>query len=197
MAAGAARETEFHTRRRLNKRNLSGSNKMADEQQSGAAAAAEGEAAAQQLLLQRVYLKDLSFESPAAPDVFRKQYQPQVSLDLRTRSSAMEDDHHEVVLTITITAKIEEETAFLVEVQQAGIFYVKGIEGEELRRILAIYCPNVLFPYARETIDTIVTKGTYPALMLAQVNFEGLYAQAMQQAQQQNEAAEAGGEAAH
>ncbi len=167
---------------------------MADEQQTGAAAAAEGEGQ-QQLVMQRVYLKDLSFESPSAPDVFRKQYQPQVNLDLRTRSNAMEEDNYEVVLTITITAKIEEDTAFLVEVQQGGVFYVKGIEGEELRRILAIYCPNVLFPYARETIDTIVTKGTFPALMLAQVNFEGLYAQAMQQAQQQAEA-ETGGEAA-
>jgi preprotein translocase subunit SecB len=166
---------------------------MADEQQTGAAGAAE-DAAQQQLVLQRVYLKDLSFESPGAPDIFRKQYQPQVNLDLRTRSNAMEEGNYEVVLTITVTAKIEEDTAFLVEVQQAGVFYVKGIEGDELRRILGVYCPSVLFPYARESIDTIVTKGTFPALMLAQVNFEGLYAQAIQQAQQQAET-EAGGEA--
>ena len=167
---------------------------MAEEQQTGAAGAAEG-AAQQQLVLQRVYLKDLSFESPGAPDIFRKQYQPQVNLELRTRSNAMDEGNFEVVLTITITAKIEEDTAFLVEVQQAGVFYVKGIEGDELRRILGVYCPNVLFPYARESIDTIVTKGTFPALMLAQVNFEGLYAQALQQSQQQAEA-QAGDEAA-
>lgn len=165
---------------------------MADEQQNGAAAAA-GEAQ-QQLVMQRVYLKDLSFESPASPGVFRKQYQPQVSVDLRTQSNGVDDDNYEVILTITITAKLDDETAFLVEVQQAGIFLIRGIEGEDLRRILAIYCPNVLFPYARETIDNIVTKGTFPALMLAQVNFEGLYAQALQQAQKQAE--EAGGEAA-
>ena len=168
---------------------------MADEQQNGAAAAA-GEEAGQQFVLQRVYLKDLSFESPGAPAIFRKDYKPQVNVDLRTRSNAIEG-----VLRITITAKLDDETAFLAEVQQAGIFFVRGIEGEELRRILAIYCPNVLFPYARETIDNIVTKGTFPALMLAQINFDALYAQAVQQAQQQAaegegaEAAESGGEA--
>ena len=165
---------------------------MADEQQIDAAAAA-GEAQ-QQFVLQRVYLKDLSFESPGTPGVFRKQYQPQVSVDLRTQSTGIENDNYEAVLTVTITAKLDDETAFLVEVQQAGIFLIRGIEGEELRRILAIYCPNVLFPYARETIDSTVVRGTFPALMLAQVNFEALYAQAMQQAQKQAE--EAGGEAA-
>ena len=169
---------------------------MADEQQNNGAGAAAGEPQ-QQFVLQRVYLKDVSFESPGSPDVFRKSYQPQVNVDLRTRSNSLDDDNYEIILTVTITAKIEEETAFLVEVQQAGIFLIRGIEGEELRRILAIYCPNVLFPYARETIDTIVTKGTFPALMLAQVNFEALYAQAVQQAQQQAEAsAQSGGEAA-
>ncbi len=164
---------------------------MADEQQNGAAAAA-GEQAEQQFVLQRVYLKDLSFESPGAPDIFRKEYKPQVNVDLRTKSNTIEGDNYEVVLTITITAKLGEETAFLAEVQQAGIFFVRGIEGEELRRILAIFCPNTLFPYARETIDTIVTKGTFPALMMAQINFEALYVQALQQAAQQQAGAEGG-----
>lgn len=167
---------------------------MADEQQNNGSGAATGEAQ-QQFVLQRVYLKDVSFESPGAPEVFRKSYQPQISLDLRTRSNNLGEDNHEIILTVTITAKIDDETAFLVEVQQAGIFLVRGIEGEELRRILAIYCPNVLFPYARETVDTIVTKGTFPALMLAQVNFEALYTQAVQQAEQQA-AAQSGGEVA-
>lgn len=167
---------------------------MADEQQNNGSGAAAGEAQ-QQFVLQRVYLKDVSFESPGAPEVFRKSYQPQISLDLRTRSNNLGEDNHEIILTVTITAKIDDETAFLVEVQQAGIFLVRGIEGEELRRILAIYCPNVLFPYARETVDTIVTKGTFPALMLAQVNFEALYTQAVQQAEQQA-ASQSGGEAA-
>ncbi|MEE4192286.1 MAG: protein-export chaperone SecB [Halieaceae bacterium] len=160
---------------------------MADEQQNGAeaaGAAAEGQPQ-QEFVLQRVYLKDLSYESPGAPNVFRKEYRPAVNVDLRTQSNAMENDAYEVTLTITITAKLQEETAFLIEVQQSGIFSIRGIADEELRRILGIYCPNVLFPYARETIDNVVTKGTFPALMLAQVNFEGLYAQALQQAQQQ------------
>lgn len=160
---------------------------MADEQQNGAeaaGAAAEGQPQ-QEFVLQRVYLKDLSYESPGAPNVFRKEYRPAVNVDLRTQSNAMENDAYEVTLTITITAKLQEETAFLIEVQQSGIFSIRGIVDEELRRILGIYCPNVLFPYARETIDNVVTKGTFPALMLAQVNFEGLYAQALQQAQQQ------------
>lgn len=160
---------------------------MADEQQNGAeaaGAAAEGQPQ-QEFVLQRVYLKDLSYESPGAPHVFRKEYRPAVNVDLRTQSNAMDNDAYEVTLTITITAKLQEETAFLIEVQQSGIFSIRGIVDEELRRILGIYCPNVLFPYARETIDNVVTKGTFPALMLAQVNFEGLYAQALQQAQQQ------------
>lgn len=165
---------------------------MADEQQTEAAGAAEQ--AQQQFVLQRVFLKDLSFESPGGPNIFRKEYKPQVNVDLRTTSNNIEGDNFEVVLTITITAKLEEETAFLCEVQQAGIFFVSGLQGEEMRRILAIYCPNVLFPYARETIDNVVTKGTFPALMLAQINFEALYVQALQQAQQQ--AAAEGGAAA-
>jgi len=164
---------------------------MADEQQNDPAGAADTPAQ-QQFALQRVYLKDLSFESPATPGIFRQEYKPQVNVDLRTRSSKIQEDNYEIVLTITVTAKMEEQTVFLIEVQQAGIFLVSGIEGEELRQVLAIFCPNMLFPYARETIDNIATRGTFPALMLAQVNFEGLYAQAVQQAQQKA-AAEAQG----
>ncbi len=162
---------------------------MADEEQNGTEAAASpqgqnGQGSEQQFVMQRVFLKDLSFESPASPGIFRQDYKPAVNVDLRTRSSQIDPDHYEVVLTITITAKVEEETAFLVEVQQAGIFLVRGLEGESLRQILSIYCPNMLFPYAREVIDNTVVKGTFPALMMAQVNFEALYAQAVQQAQQ-------------
>ncbi len=177
---------------------------MAEEEQNGAGAEAaagqEGQDGGQQFALQRVYLKDLSFESPGAPDIFRKEYQPAVNVDLRTRSTSIEDDLYEVLLTITVTAKIGEDTAFLVEVQQGGIFTVRGLEGENLRRVLAVFCPNMLFPYAREVIDNTVVKGTFPALMMAQVNFEVLYLQAIQKAQEQAAAqggqAEAGDEAA-
>lgn len=138
----------------------------------------------QQFSVQRIYTKDLSFESPATPAVFRKQWQPKVNVDLNTKSSAIDaEGNFEVVLAITITAKMEEETAFLVEVQQAGIFHIKGFDGDDLRRILGTAAPNVLFPYARETIDTLCVKGGFPAIMLSPVNFDAVYQQALAQAQ--------------
>lgn len=140
---------------------------------------------AQQFALQRLYIKDLSFESPLGAKVFAKQWRPQVKVDLNTASDRVADDQYEVILTITVTAKIEEENAFLVEVQQAGLFHVKGLEGEALRRVLSIMCPNILFPYAREAIDGLVTRGSFPALMLQPINFEALYMQARQQQEQQ------------
>jgi len=149
----------------------------------------------QQFTVQRIYTKDLSFESPSTPAVFKKQWQPKVAVELNTKSEAVDaEGNFEVILSITITAKIEEETAFLVEVQQAGIFYIKGFEGEDLRRILGTAAPNVLFPYARETIDTLCVKGAFPALMLAPVNFDAVYQQALVQSQA---AAKGGAAAAH
>jgi len=167
---------------------------MAEEEQNTTeAAGAAGQEAqeGQQFVLQRVYLKDLSFESPNAPGVFRQEYKPAVNVDLRTRSALVDGDNYEVILTVTITAKLGEDTAFLVEVQQGGIFMIRGLQDEGLRQVLSIFCPNMLFPYAREVIDNIIVKGTFPALMLAQVNFEALYAQAVRQSQQQA-AAQAG-----
>jgi preprotein translocase subunit SecB len=138
----------------------------------------------QQFTVQRIYVKDLSFESPSTPAVFRKQWQPKLNVDLNTRSNAIDSDgNFEVVLSITITAKLEEETAFLAEVQQAGIFFVKGFEGEDLRRILGTAAPNVLFPYARETLDSICVRGAFPPIVLAPVNFDAVYQQALLQAQ--------------
>jgi len=161
-------------------------NSGADTPAAAGAGTAEG-AQQQQFVMQRVYVKDMSFESPGAPAMFKQEWKPQMGIDLRTKSTSIDDDNYEVVLTLTVTAKLDDETAFLVEVQQAGIFFVRGMKGEDLRRVLAILCPNMLFPYARETIDGIVTKGTFPALMLAQVNFDGLYQQAMQRAQENAE----------
>ncbi len=156
---------------------------MADEQ-----TAAQAEQQQQQFVMQRIYTKDLSFEAPGTPGVFKQQWQPKVSVDLNTNSSAIDDaGNFEVVLTITVTAKLEEETAFLIEVQQAGIFFVKGIEGEQLRRVLGTAAPNILFPYARETIDSVCVRGAFPPVMLAPVNFEALYQQALQQQAQANQ----------
>jgi preprotein translocase subunit SecB len=138
----------------------------------------------QQFTVQRIYTKDLSFESPATPEVFKKQWQPKVAVDLNTKSEAIDQEgNFEVVLSITITARIDEATAFLIEVQQAGIFYIKGFDGDETRRILGTAAPNILFPYARETIDNLCVKGAFPAIMLAPVNFDAVYQQALVQAQ--------------
>jgi len=133
--------------------------------------------------MQRIYTKDLSFESPNTPHIFRKQWQPKVNLDLNTQSERI-DEHgnFEVVLTITLTAKVEDETAFLVEVKQAGIFYIAGFEGEMLSRVLGTAAPSTLFPYAREVIDSLCVRGGFPAVMLAPVNFDALYQRAIEQA---------------
>ncbi|MEP1469932.1 MAG: protein-export chaperone SecB [Halieaceae bacterium] len=164
---------------------------MADEQAAGTQ-----EQPQQQFAMQRIYNKDISFESPSTPDVFRKQWQPKVNVDLNTKSDKVDEQgNYEVVLTITITAKVDDDTAFLVEVQQAGIFMISGFEGEDLRRILGTAAPNILFPYARENIDSLCVKGGFPPVMLAPVNFDALYQQALNQAQQP--AAEGGEAATH
>ena len=156
---------------------------MAEEQ-----AATQQDQPQQQFAMQRIYSKDISFESPSTPGVFTKQWQPTVNVDLNTKSDKIDEKgNYEVVLTITITAKVEEETAFLVEIQQAGIFFITGFEGEDLRRILGTAAPNILFPYAREGIDALCVKGGFPPVMLAPVNFDALYQQALAQAQTQGE----------
>lgn len=150
---------------------------MAEEQ-----AATQTEQPQQQFAMQRIYNKDLSFESPSTPEIFKKQWQPQVNVDLNTKSDKIDEQgNYEVVLTITLTAKVEEDTAFLVEVQQAGIFFIAGFEGEDLRRILGTAAPNILFPYARECIDSMCVRGGFPAVQLAPVNFDALYQQALAQ----------------
>lgn len=161
---------------------------MADNQQ---AAAGSENANQPQFALQRIYVKDLSFESPNAPTVFQQQWKPQVNLDLNTSHTKISDNQYEVVLSLTVTAKLDDKVAYLVEIQQGGVFLVQGIEGPQLGQMLGAYCPNILFPYAREAIDGIVNKGSFPALMLAPVNFDAIYAQALKR--QQDEAA---GEAA-
>lgn len=159
---------------------------MAEEQAAG-----NQEQPQQQFALQRIYTKDISLESPATPAVFKKQWQPQVNVDLGTKSEKVDEGgNFEVVLTITITAKLDNETAFLIEVQQAGIFLVNGFEVNDLRRILGTTAPNILFPYARECIDTLAVKGGFPPLMLAPINFDAMYQQALAQSQNATAAAE-------
>lgn len=143
--------------------------------------------------IQRLYVKDISFESPNAPEIFQKEWQPEVKLDLDTKSRKLADDTYEVVLSLTVTTSVGEDTAFLCEVQQAGIFNIGNVGEQQLAHMLASYCPNVLFPYAREAVTSMVTRGTFPQLNLAPVNFDALFANYVQQRQQeaQKEASEA------
>lgn len=134
-----------------------------------------------QFALQRIYIKDVSFESPKAPEIFREQWQPKVNLEINSSHKKLEEDLYEVVLQVTVTAKDEsDEVVYLTEIQQAGIFLVKGLEPEPLLQTLGAFCPGVLFPYARESIDGLVVKGSFPPLMLAPVNFDAIYAQSRQ-----------------
>lgn len=130
-----------------------------------------------QFAIQRIYTRDVSFESPNAPAIFREEWKPQIKLDLNTRTRTLDENVVEVVLIITVEAKIGEKTAFLTEVQQAGVFTISGFPDETRDQMIGAYCPSVLFPYAREAVDTAVTKGSFPALMLAPVNFDALYLQ--------------------
>ncbi len=154
---------------------------MAEENAAGT------EESSQQFAMQHVYVKDMSFESPAAPEIFKQQFQPSVNMELNTKAEKLNDTEFEVVLTITITVKSQEDAAFLVEVQQAGIFLVAGFEDQQLAPLLGIAAPNMLFPYAREAVDSLAVKGGFPPLALRPVNFEHLFRQAQLQAQQQQE----------
>lgn len=125
--------------------------------------------------VQRIYLKDASLEAPDSPEAFRRAYSPQVSFSINSRSKKLDGSMYEVVLRLTADVKQDNKTSFLVEVQQAGIFEVAGLEGERLEQVLSITCPTVLFPYGREAIDSLVTKASFPPLMLAPINFEAVY----------------------
>ena len=147
--------------------------------------------AGQQFALQRVYLKDLSFEAPMGVKAFMKEWKPSVDQELNTKTARVDENNYEVVLTITITIKLGEDTAFLVEIQQAGLFHISGLPEQALPQILNTTCPQILFPYARETVDSVVVKGSFPALMLPPINFDALFAQAIAQAKAKAGKAEA------
>ena len=139
-----------------------------------------------QIAIQKIYVKDFSFESPHTPDVFTKtNWSPKTNLNLRSSHTTGTDNNHEVVLTITIEAKEDEQTFFLVELQQAGLFHITGYDEAEFKAIVGSYCPNILFPYARESVANIVSKGGFPEFLLQPINFDALYAQGMAQAQAQ------------
>lgn len=147
-----------------------------------------------QIAIQKIYVKDFSFESPHTPDIFAKtNWSPKTDLNLRSSHTTGTDNNHEVVLTITIEAKEDEQTFFLVELQQAGLFHITGYDEAEFKAIVGSYCPNILFPYARESVANIVSKGGFPEFLLQPINFDALYAQGMAQAQAQAQKQPAGG----
>jgi len=151
---------------------------MADTQANSQDAAVQGE---QQFGIQKIYVKDISYESPNTPQSFTETWEPDVSLELNTNGTGIAEDTYEVVLSLTVTVKNAEKTAFLVEVQQAGIFHMSGFNEDDLAGMLGSFCPNILFPYAREAVSDMVTRGGFPQLALAPVNFDALYAQHLEE----------------
>jgi len=129
--------------------------------------------------MERVYIKDVSYESPNSPHVFLEQSNPKMNVQLNVSHRQISDDkgYFEVVLAVTVNAQANEKTVFLVEVQQAGVFLLTGISDEDLPKLLEIACPNVLLPFAREAINDFVSKGGFPQLLINPVNFEALHAQ--------------------
>lgn len=148
-----------------------------------------------QFQLQRIYVKDISFEAPRAPEVFRQEWKPEVNLEVNSGAQQVEADIYEVVMKVTVTVKNQDKTAFIAEVQQAGLFLVKGFEGVQLQHLLKGVAPNTLFPYAREAIGDLVTRGTFPQFLLQPINFEAAFIENLRR--QQEQAQQASPEAAH
>lgn len=163
-----------------------------------AGAAQEGEQQQVGFSLDRVYVKDVSFESPNSPEVFMKQWQPEFKMDLNTKHKPLNEEGtvFEVSVCVTLTATVEGMTAYIAEVEQAGIFQVIGLQGMQLAQALSAMCPTVIFPYLRETMDSLTVKGSFAPAMLAPVNFDAIFADAVRKKQAELEAAQAaGGEA--
>ncbi len=141
-------------------------------------------AAERQFSVQRVYTKDVSFEAPNAPEIFRGEWKPKHDLNINTKIVQLDATLYEVTLLVTVTVTVgDDKTAFIVEVAQAGIFSLVGFNDAEIAPMLGAYCPNLLFPYAREVVSDLVVKGSFPQLVLQHVNFDVLFAQHQQQAQ--------------
>jgi preprotein translocase subunit SecB len=134
-----------------------------------------------QFIIQKLYIKDVSFETPNSPVIFTQQWEPKVEFNLASNAQGLENGLFEVGLTVTVTVKLEEKTAYLAELTQAGVFTINGFGEEELRPMIGSYCPTILFPFAREAVSDLVIKGGFPPLLLAPVNFDALYLQHQQQ----------------
>ena len=129
--------------------------------------------------IQRIYVKDLSLEVPNSPQIFLEEWEPDLNMDLSTNAESLGEGVHEVMLTVTVTVKIKDQTAFLVETKQAGIFSLIGFPEDQMDAMLGSFCPNILYPYARETVTDAVVRAGFPQLYLAPVNFDALYEEHM------------------
>jgi len=159
-------------------------------------AAQEGQGEAQQpqqvgFALDRVYVKDISFESPNSPQIFTKQWKPEFKMDLNTKHKPLTEEGNlfEVSVCVTLTATVEGMTAYIAEVEQGGIFQVIGLQGMQLAQALSSMCPNVIFPYLRESMDSLIVKGSFAPAMLAPVNFDAIFADAVRKKQAEMQAA--------
>lgn len=144
---------------------------MAEEQQ------------AKQFVIQKIYIKDVSFETPNSPVIFTQKWEPKVEVNLASNAQPLEEGLYEISLTVTVTVKLEDKTAYLAELTQAGVFTITGFEEQEMGPMIGSYCPTILFPYAREGVSDLVIKGGFPPMQLAPVNFDALYLQHVQQQQ--------------
>ena len=150
---------------------------MAESESQDAGTGAAGMPEGSDFQIRKLYVKDISFESPAAPEIFTRQWQPTIELQLHTDAKRFTASEYEVTLTGTVTGKADEETAFLAEVQIAGIFTITGVTDEELGPLLGSFCPGVLFPYLREVMSDLSVRGGFPQVVLAPVNFDSLLAE--------------------
>lgn len=155
---------------------------MAEEANNNQAAAKQQEV---QFNVQRIYTKDVSFEAPNSPSIFQKEWKPEVKLDIDTRTAELDANLYEVVLSVTVTATVGEDVGFLCEVQQAGIFAISDMPDNNKAHMLGSFCPNMLFPYAREAVSNLVNRGTFPALNLQPVNFDAIFAAYVQKRREQ------------
>jgi preprotein translocase subunit SecB len=159
---------------------------MADDDKTSSEAQG-GDSSQVEFTIQKLYVKDVSFEAPNSPEVFLKEWKPDTNVQLNTEARQVDQGVHEVVLTVTITTKSQDKTAYLVEVKQAGVFSAKGFGQEQLGQLLGSYCPNLLFPYVREAISALVIKGGFPDMPLAPINFDALYAQHLEKTKSEAE----------
>ncbi|MEM8844171.1 MAG: protein-export chaperone SecB [Pseudomonadota bacterium] len=139
----------------------------------------------QKFEIQKIFIKDLSFEAPNSPDIFRDQWKPKTDIHIGAQNTKLNDDNYEVTLSVTVTAKQDDKTAFLVELKQSGVFLIRNFPKEQLNQLLGSYCPHTLFPFAREAVSDFISKGGFPPMLLTPVNFDALYAQQMAKLKEQ------------